>query len=199
MKQLLLTLLLLIASVVAGARTTLPEQSVVIDGFDEETARARLLESDLQPLEGIWYYPAEDMTFAIERWSAGASSHQVGYRLILIAANELELLPGTVIGYVEESAVPAKFRLWLYSERDKVTLHRPLDCVATLSHDGFSLTFTPPHWEVKLRVNFARFLPTIFRGVSILPAVEKEELPVGFKKIFPLDGSSGRFDRVRYL
>ena len=198
MKRIILSILLSLAVMAAFAKTQLPEQSVVIPGYDEQVARERFLESDLQPLEGIWYYPAEDMTLAIERWQA-EPSHKIGYRLLLIASDDLELLPGTVIGYIEESAVDNKFHLWLYSQRNKVTLIGPLECVATLNKEGTSLTFDPPHWEVKLRANFTRFLPTIFRAVSVVPTVEEEKLPIGFKKIFPADGNGNKFNKVRYL
>ena len=80
-----------------------------------------------------------------------------------------------------------------------MTLVSPLECVATLNKDATSLTFEPPRWDVKVRVNFARFLPTLFRGVSIIPHVEQERLPVGFKKIFPADGNGNKFNKVRYL
>lgn len=198
MKHLISAILLVVCVATAGAKVDLPEQSVVVLGYSEQVAREQLLESDLQPLEGIWYYPAEDMTLTIERWQP-EPSHKIGYRLLLIASDDLELIPGTVIGYIEESAVDNKFHLWLYSERNKVTLCGPLECVATLNKEGTSLTFDPPHWEVKVRVNFARFLPTLFKGVSVIPDVEKERLPIGFKKIFPADGNGNKFNRVRYL
>lgn len=198
MKHLISAILLAVCVATAGAKVDLPEQSVVVPGYSEQVAREQLLESDLQPLEGIWYYPAEDMTLTIERWQP-EPSHKIGYRLLLIASDDLELIPGTVIGYIEESAVDNKFHLWLYSERNKVTLCGPLECVATLNKEGTSLTFDPPHWEVKVRVNFARFLPTLFKGVSVIPDVEKERLPIGFKKIFPADGNGNKFNRVRYL
>ena len=198
MKHLISAILLVACVATAGAKVDLPEQSVVVPGYSEQVAREQLLESDLQPLEGIWYYPAEDMTLTIERWQP-EPSHKIGYRLLLIASDDLELIPGTVIGYIEESAVDNKFHLWLYSERNKVTLCGPLECVATLNKEGTSLTFDPPHWEVKVRVNFARFLPTLFKGVSVIPDVEKERLPIGFKKIFPADGNGNKFNWVRYL
>lgn len=198
MRFLTVAVLLLSGFAWAQAKTELPEQSVIVPGFNEQVARERLMESDLQPLEGIWYYPNEDMTIAIERWQP-EPLHKIGYRLLLVASDDLELLPGTVIGYIEASAVDNKYRLWLYSERNKVTLCGPLDCVATLNKDATTLTFDPPHWEVKVRVNFARFLPSLFKGISVIPDVEKEKLPVGFKKIFPADGNGNKFNKVRYL
>ena len=182
----------------ALSKTVLPEQSLIIPGFNEQVAKERLLETDMQPLEGIWYYPNEDMTIAIERWHS-ESSHKIGYRLILVSSEDLELLPGTVVGYVEESAVDNKYHLWIYSQRNKVTLCGPLECVATLNAQATSLTFDPPHWEVKVRVNFARFLPSLFKGISVIPHIEQEKLPVGFKKIFPADGNGNEFNKVRYL
>lgn len=198
MKRLTVTLLAAICLMSVWAKTELPEQSVIIPGYNEQMAREQLLESDLQPLEGIWYYPNEEMTITIERWEP-EPSHKIGYRLILVASEDLELIPGTVIGYIEASAVDNKYHLWLYSERNKVTLCGPLECVATLNKDATSLTFDPPHWEVKVRVNFARFLPSIFRGVSIIPDIKQEKLPIGFKKIFPADGNGNKFNKVRYL
>lgn len=198
MRRLSVAILMMVCLAMARAETELPQQSVVVPGFSEQVARERLMESDLQPLEGIWYYPNEDMTLAIERWQP-EPSHKIGYRLLLVASDDLELLPGTVIGYIEASAVDNKYRLWLYSERNKVTLCGPLDCVATLNKEATTLTFDPPHWEVKVRVNFARFLPSLFKGISVVPSVEREKLPVGFKKIFPADGNGNKFNRVRYL
>lgn len=173
-----------------------PPQSVVLPGIDTELMKARFAESDMQPMEGIWYYPDEEMTLAIEKWK---SEHNIGYRLILLESTDLELLPGTVVGFIEESAVDNKFRLWLYTERSKITLASPAQCVATLNADATSLTFDPPHWKVKVRVNFARVFSTIFRGISVIPEKEEEKLPVGFKKIYPLDGNGNAFKTVRYL
>ena len=198
MKRLTFILLFNLLILTAVAKTELPERSVVVPVYDEQVARERLLESDMQPLEGIWYYPNEDMTIAIERWEP-EPSHKIGYRLLLVASDDLELLPGTVIGYVEATAVDNKYHLWLYSERNRVTLCGPLECVATLNKEATTLTFDPPHWDVKVRVNFARFLPSLFRGISVIPNVEKEKLPVGFKKIFPADGNGNKFNKVRYL
>lgn len=198
MRRIILAILLALSVVISWAKIDLPEQSVVVPGYDEQVARERLLESDMQPLEGIWYYPNEDMTIAIERWEP-ERSHKIGYRLLLVSSDDLELVPGMVIGYIEDSAVENKYHLWLYSQRNKVTLCGPLECVATLNSEATSLTFDPPHWEVKLRVNFARFLPTIFKGISVIPSIEEEKLPIGFKKVFPVDGNGNKFDKVRYL
>ena len=190
----LLTSWLLPFMAVAGGGV--PKQSVILNGLDIDSMRLRLDETDLQPLEGIWYYPNEEMTLGIERYHG---KHNIGYRIILLECPDINVMPGTVIGYIAASAVDSKYQLWLYSQRDKVTLKKPLECVATLNKEATTFTFDPPRWKVKVRFNIARFLPTLFRGVSIIPEKTGETLPVGFRKIYPEGGNGSPFNRIRYL
>ncbi len=189
-------LLLVIVPLLVMAAGGVPKKSVVIDGLDVDSMRVRLDETDMQPLEGIWYYPNEEMTLGIERYRG---DHNIGYRIILLESPDVNLVPGTVIGYIAASAVDSKYQLWLYSQRDRLTLIKPLECVATLNTTATTLTFDPPHWKVKVRVNIARFLPTLFNGVSIIPEMQGERLPVGFRKIYPDGGDGTPFNRIRYL
>lgn len=191
---LLVLVALLPVTMVAG--NGIPDKSVIIDGLDVEAMRLRLDETDVQPLEGIWYYPNEEMTLGIERYKGG---HNIGYRIILLDSPDINLIPGTVIGFIASSAVDSKYQLWLYSQRDRVTLVKPLECVATLNKAATTLTFDPPHWNVKVRINFARFLPSLFNGVSIIPEKVEERLPIGFRKIYPEGGDGNPFNRIRYL
>ncbi len=193
----LISLLALLLPMMAVAGNGVPKKSVILAGIDADSMRVRLDETDMQPLEGIWYYPNEEMTLGIERFRG---SHNIGYRIILLDSPDINVMPGTVIGYIAASAVDNKYQLWLYSQRDRVTLIKPLECVATLNSAATTLTFDPPHWKVKVRVDIARFLPTLFQGVSIIPEQVKEKLPIGFRKIYPEQGRDGNsFDRVRYL
>jgi hypothetical protein len=180
----------------AVAANGIPKKSVILAGLDIDSMRVRLDKTDMQPLEGIWYYPNEEMTLGIERYKG---PHNVGYRIILLDSPDINVMPGTVIGYIAASAVDSKYQLWLYSQRDRVTLTKPLQCVATLNSTATTLTFDPPHWKIKVRVNIARFLPTLFNGLSIIPEKVGESLPLGFRKIYPEDGERSPFNRVRYL
>ena len=193
---LLISLLIMLLPFMAMAGNGVPKKSVVIEGLDLDSMRIRLDESDMQPLEGIWYYPNEEMTVGIERYRG---QHNIGYRIILLDSPDINLVPGTVIGYIAASAVDNKYQLWLYSQRDRITLMKPLECVATLNKTATTLTFDPPHWKVKVRVNIARFLPTLFNGVSIVPEKVGESLPGGFRKIYPEGGEGNPFNRIRYL
>lgn len=191
-----LILLLLLLVVLRATAANLPERSVVLPGIDETAFMARLDTTDVQPLEGVWYYPNEQMTIGIERWHGESN---IAFRLILLSSNDFELLPGTVMGYMAESAVDDKLQLWLYSQRRGITLHDPLVCVATVNGESNVITFDPPKWKVKVRVNFARFLPTLFRGITLQPEYREEKLPIGFKKIYPNAQGDAGHNRVRYL
>ena len=181
--------LIVLTGTAAGA-ATLPDEAVVLPGIDADSMRTRLSETDLQPLEGLWYYPTEQMTLAIEKQS-GTTDAIATYRLIMVESPDAHLLPGTVIGCAQPSVVDGKYSLTLYTERDRTTLLHPMECVATLNADASTLTFDPPKWKVKVRLNLARFLPQIFRSVSIVPEKEKEPMPQGFRKVYPTgDGST---------
>ena len=87
----------------AMAGNGVPKKSVVIEGLDLDSMRIRLDESDMQPLEGIWYYPNEEMTLGIERYRG---KHNIGYRIILLDSPDINLVPGTVIGYIAADETP---------------------------------------------------------------------------------------------
>ena len=191
----ILSLLMLLPLVVV-AGNGVPKRSVILAGLDVDSMKVRLDETDMQPLEGIWYYPNEEMTLGIERYRG---EHNIGYRIILLESQDINVMPGTVIGYIARTALDKKYQLWLNSQRDKVTLIKPLECVATLNAAATTLTFDPPHWKVKVRVNIARFLPTLFNGVSIIPERVGESTPIGFRKVYPEGSDKSPFNRVRYL
>lgn len=195
-RKLLFILLISVGLTAQWAFAGVPQSTVVLPGIDEATMKAKFAETDMQQMEGIWEYPNEEMKLAIERYKG---EKNIAYRIVLLASTDLELIPGTVVGYIARSAVANKFQLWIYTERSKVGLKSPLECVATLSSDGTSLTFDPPHYKVKVRLNLARFFSKIFRGVSVTPEKVEEKLPVGFRKVFPANGNGEKFNEIRYL
>lgn len=180
----------------AMAAVAAPRQSEFFPGLDEDSMRARLMHYDLQPIEGIWQYKAEGMTLGIERCTG---VDEAEYRIILLHSDDMELMPGMVIGYLASSVDETKYRLWLYSERNRLTLHGPMEAVASFDPEKGTLIFDPPHWRVKVRLNFMRFLPSIFRVVGVSPEVVDQRLPVGFNKLYPVEGDTRRFNKVRYL
>lgn len=179
---------------------TPPAQSQVLPGYSFDEVKDRLASCPLQTVEGIWEYPDEMMTVAIEHFESPQFSKKIKYRIVLLDSEDMSLLPGTVIGYIAESADNHKFELWLYGEQDGKRLLSPGKCVATLEDDGTSLIFKQNSLKVRVRFNLTRFLPKLFRFISVSPYVEKEELPVGFSKVYPAyDDNESQHHEIRYL
>lgn len=183
-----------------SSHNNLPCHSEVLSGYDEAEVRERLDKLDLQAIEGLWSYPQEQMLVVIERFTSPNISKKIGYRMVMVSAEDLSLLPGTVIGYLEKSALDNKYQLWLYSEQCGTELENIQKSVATLSEDDGTITFTRSEWTAKVRINFSRFLPNLFRGISIVPEKKGETLPEGFKRIYPISGNvNGNNEPIRYL
>lgn len=182
----------------AMAVMVIPSMGRVCPGVDEESMREKLSHMDLQSIEGIWYYPAEDMTVAIERMPNEGKQYPP-YHIVMLSSPDINVLPGTEIGYIESSAVRNEFTLHLFTERDDDgNLHRPVSCYATLHADDATITFERPKRELKVRINFARFLPSLFKGMSIIPGKKEKKVSEGFRKIFP-EGDGKQPDKIIYL
>lgn len=178
---------------------SVPDEAEILRDYSIDNQMKRMEHLALQPIEGIWDYREEMMTVAIERFTSPQFSRHISYRIVLLESEDLELLPGTVIGYMAESADNSKYELWIYSEQSGTKLSSPQHCVATLSDN--TLAFKQmKELKVKVRVNFARFLPSLFRGITVAPEIKNEPLPVGFKKRYPLPAKGDYADdEVRYL
>lgn len=139
------------------------------------------------------------MTVAIERCS-GLNVPMPPYHIVLLSSNDINVLPGTQVGFIEQGAKAGEYTLHLFTERDgDGLLHNPVACYARLNNDASSLTFERPRWKVKVRVNFARFLPSLFKGVSVIPEKDEKKVSEGFRKIYPEGGNGNPVNRVIYL
>lgn len=163
----------------------LPFRSEVLPGYDEDEVMKRCDETDLQPIEGIWYYPDEKMTIVIERCNDALVGALADYRLVLVSAADMSLLPGTIIGYCTQSAERSKYRLWLYSEQCDDVLENPQKCVASFNEARGEILVERSELKIKVRVNFSRFLPQLLKGISIVPTKSEVKVPEGFRKIYP--------------
>lgn len=178
---------------------SVPAESEILAHYSVDEQIAHMQHQALQPIEGIWEYKNEQMTVAVERFSSPRFSKHISYRIVMLESEDMELLPGTIVGYIAESADNSKFELWLYSEQDGQKLSSPQHCVATLN--GQKLTFKQMRaMKVKVRVSLSRFLPSLFKGIYLTPEMKEEPLPVGFSKRFPIEGVDNYMtDKVRYL
>lgn len=178
----------------------IPSKSRIIKAdYSESAVKARCQSMALQPVEGLWYYSEEKTSIMIERTDDTKDGYNAKYRIVYVDSDDYDLLPGTVMGYMEPSAENGKYVLWIFSEREVSTLFKPVKCVATLSADGESLTFVKPSVKLKFRMNVARFLPTLFRGLSVIAEKGSETMSLGFRKIYPTTSHDSENGVVRYL
>ena len=189
---------LMSAAVHAESKTYVPEQSQILAGYGEESARTKCDEAGARTIEGIWYYAQEHTTLLIERCDNSFSG--LPYRVVYLDSDDYELLPGTIMGYLEPSVDANTYAIWLYSGRDEGVLKHPVQCVAHLNESGTALQFEHRKIKFKFRINIARFLPSLFKGISVVPNVESEELPIGFRRIYPAaDDNDSASGEIRYL
>ena len=191
--------LLAAVSLPLGAQSfSLPDKADIIANYSEETARAGFDSRSAQPIEGIWRYPDEMMTVCIERFAVPSTN--IEYRVVLLDSDESLLLPGTVIGYAAQGAKANEFQMWLYSEHSDLLLVNPQRCLAELSGDYATLMIKPTELKVRLRINFARFLPSVFKGVSVIPSIDNPSPSRGMRKIYPAADENGtQWQGIRYL
>lgn len=195
--------ILIIASVLIPCKSMgevpvqFPFQAEILPGYEEDEVKARCDAMDLQPIEGIWYYPDEMMTVVVERCPDSFNKMSNHYRMVLVSANDMSLLPGTVIGYCVQSADRNKYKLWMYSEQRGSLIANPQMCVAELNVDKDELLIERSEIKVRVRVNFSRFLPNLFKGVSVVASKNDINVPEGFRKIYPENPK--RTGIVRYL
>lgn len=175
----------------------IPAESEILNGYSTAGQIEKMTCRPLSAIEGVWDFPDEAMKVTIERFSSPNFSPRLAFRVIMLEADDMFLLPGTVIGYIAESADNSIFELWLYSEQQEQKLYSPVKCKATLSDNALLFERTVS-LKMKVRVNFSRFLPKLFRGITISPEVKTEPLPVGFKRIFPKQNESDS-KRIRFL
>lgn len=179
-----------------------PSAGTFYPGVDEDSMRVKLSQMDLQPIEGIWYYPAEDLTVAIERMPSDRSytPQHPPYHIVLLSSPDINVLPGTEIGFIVAGALDEEFDLYMFTEcDDEGNVSKPEKCYAKLATDASTITLVRSKRDVDVRVNFARFLPSIFKGVSVVPKKKEKKVAEGFCKVYPASGNGNAFDKVRYL
>ena len=169
----------------AAVAGDVPQKSEVIAGVNPETAESLFRGRSLDALEGIWYYPDEKMMLCIESVASSPIPAAERYRIMVVEAEDMSIPPGTVIGYLEDAASPAKYRLWLYSIEQSGVLQRPQECVATVGNGGRLIEIDRTKLRIRVSANLTRFLPSIFRAVRVSPYIDREDIKPGFRKVYP--------------
>ena len=149
--------------------------------------------ADLQPIEGLWTYPEDDVTVLIFR----SEDKKVLYDIFVVEAASCLLSAGMRIGELHASADPDKYTLKLFTSIKNGLPAAPCDAVATYSESKESLTFKRS--SLKFRINPTRLLPSFWRLVSV-SVKSPDPAPEGMIKIYPsYDGNNSTRRGPRYL
>lgn len=175
-------LLILALAVASGVEAfNVPDKSTVLKGYYERSAELKLQNTFADNLEGVWYYPEEDMTLVIERLAGERNSKSVVYQIVVCECEDLTVDIGSIAGYLETTAVPEEFKLWLYSGFDGDLLAYPIECLATMTGDNQTLKIAKPKIRASVSVNIMRFFPSIFGGgIRIYPHIDNPKATPGF-------------------
>lgn len=152
----------------------------------------------LSPLEGIWEYPADEVTLMILRnmWEKGR------YDVYVVEAVDCRLDAGMRIGYAVDSADPNQFKLALCSKMKSGIPGGFINCLAKLDRNGESLRIQAP--KVKLTLNPSVVLPVLWNklriGVRLKTSDPMENFPEGWIRVYPsYDGNGSSLSHPRYL
>jgi hypothetical protein len=197
-KYIVVVLAIVVSSVDAMADKKYPFRGEVLNGYEESVVRARCDSMDLQPIEGLWYYPEEAMTVMIERCEGTKLPEAQDYRIVLVDSEDVSLLPGTVIGYCKPTADARKYKVWIYGEQKLSILENLQACLGELSEDASLMLIKRNEVKMRVRMNFTRFLPTLLNGLSVTATNSNDvKFPDGFRKIYPKVKTKN--GKVRYL
>lgn len=168
---------------VAAQGMEIPEVSTVLPGYYEQSAKEQIKRRGGYGLEGLWFYPDEQMTFAIERIEDVKNEHKETYRIVVVDSEDCSVDLGSIAGYIEKTAALNEMNVWIYSAFDGENLVNPIKCFATVDADFKSILLEKPKVKLHVSVNLMRFLPTVFRGLRVYPQFDNPEAQAGFRKI----------------
>ena len=191
----------MIMSVFSLSATIMPEQIKDVDAAKEYCS-----EQPLEPMEGVWLYPDDNVVVMIMRETAGQTSHSFPvYNLWVVESSDTRIRPGDKLGTLTATAQENTFNIDLATESKNGLLLKPKSCLASLSKEGDSLLIKKQKSGIKGRfnLNFNRLLPGFWKIVSSGITTgngTSVQTPVGMVKIYPsYDGNGSSRRKVRYL
>lgn len=148
----------------AAGDFAMPQASDCKSGYsDADSVMNRLNAHTLHALEGVWQFPGDGGTIAIERMGVGGG---LVFDLRAVAAANRRIPPGTLIGRIAATADPDIFQGHIFSSiRKDGSLAKPVEVTISLNRADASFKIRPI--KKKWRFNLYRLIPYMFRmGVS---------------------------------
>lgn len=142
----------------------LPHEAPICSGvWQQDSVIARLADSPLNDVEGIWQMLDDGATVAVERWhdAVTPSGGPDTYRMVMVESRQRYPRPGTLVGYLSATTVPGTFDARLYTDYNAI--HRllgPKRFTISVSRED-RLIIKPVRSGIK--IDLRRLLPYMFR------------------------------------
>ena len=154
---------LLLSMTALTAATPASGDAIAVAGdMTYDAVTARMSQTALHKIEGVWMFPGVGGLIAIER-CADTSDGATEYVMAVVRSSNRLLMPGTVIGRLWPTAVRNTFKARLYtsSSADGVTLTSPRTFSVNLTDSDSRLQLI--HHRKQLKLNWWSLLPYMFR------------------------------------
>lgn len=175
--------------IIFASAVMLPLRAAPLNRIEAEKLCDNLPLSDI---EGIWEFPSEETSMLIKR----SDDRLKGvFDIILIESTDCRLFSGMKLGEIMASADPYKFKLHLSSKIKKGVLKAPMDCLATLSKTGKSITIEEP--GIKISFSPSIIFPSLWNffrlGARMRFNNPASKIPQGWIKTYPSPDSSPNY------
>lgn len=137
----------------------------------------------LDPIEGVWDYPDDNVSVLIRKAPISPNIYSKRYYITVVHTPDCSLSPGETIGWLDASTEANTFRLSIFTRRSKESLTAPLGCVARLSSDCESVSVSEP--SAKIKLNLFTVLPRFWRLLRISVDNPANNIPSGMIRAYP--------------
>lgn len=191
----------------AAAAGNPPRSRVLPIVYDIDAAMEICDSLPLDPAEGIWLFPDDNVIVFIRRLSGISPTSLPEYEMAVVTTSDIRLRPGDVIGYLTSSAKEGDYKATLFTRRKATLLTGEQVCTASLNKDADRFILSGHSRRPSLRVTFnpSQLMPKLWRMIRInagmsVSSREKEEPKAGMIKIHPSYDRNGSSPRSpRYL
>lgn len=141
--------------------------------------------NSLQPVEGIWDFPEDNVTVLITRKHDNPNITSPTYCMIAVETPDCRIKPGEVIGELEELPDAKSYKIKIKSKRNGLSIFAPTSSLAILTNNNRGLIVKKS--KVKVTLNPSVMLSKYLRIVNFKFLNPVSDAPSGLLKIYPND------------
>lgn len=152
----------------------------------------------LDPIEGIWIYPEDNLKVLIRKKDSTHNNTLQEYSITVIDTPDCRLEPGLEIGTIRQMAEKNCYHMKIFSQHKGGRLTGKIVCSARLDEKSDAIFVTFP--KARIRINLFSFIPGFTRLASVSYKSPFENMKEGMIRIYPgYDGNGSSRRRHIYL